>query len=124
MSVKLWIVLYTLREMLQFVDKHIKAESSKKEEKKSENEGEDLKKKFALDFAKTLLNDQPEYLVRHNEELFIRRAIASFPYKQSVGNIFSDFKKINFLKTWGLKFKYYFSWLSGYEITGTLFFIS
>uniref|UniRef100_A0A915MCQ6 Amidase domain-containing protein n=1 Tax=Meloidogyne javanica TaxID=6303 RepID=A0A915MCQ6_MELJA len=63
MSVKLWIVLYTLREMLQFVDKHIKAENSKKEEKKSENEGEDLKKKFALDFAKTLLNDQPEYLM-------------------------------------------------------------
>jgi len=93
MSVKLWIVLYTLREMLQFVDKHIKAENSKKEEKKSENEGEDLKKKFALDFAKTLLNDQPEYLVRHNEELFIRRAIVSFPYKQSVGNIFFRLKK-------------------------------
>ncbi|KAF7638008.1 hypothetical protein Mgra_00002461 [Meloidogyne graminicola] len=97
MSIKLWIVLFTLKEMLKYVDKRIKSENNKNEEKNEEEE-EDIKKKFSLEFVKTLLNDQPEHLIRHNEELFIRKAILSFPYKQSMlwQALCQNFKTIEF----------------------------
>lgn len=54
-------------------------EKPEKDEEESTNE-----QKLALNFARMLLNDRPENVVRKNEEQFIRQAIAAFPYKQSV----------------------------------------
>lgn len=70
------MVLHTLRELLKFVEER-KAEKAAGEALMDEQ-------KFALNFARMLLNDRPENLVRQNEEQFIRQAIAAFPYKQSV----------------------------------------
>jgi hypothetical protein len=85
-SLKLWLILYTLRELLKRVE-----EDMGQNKQGEENELE-FEPKLALNFALILLNDRPEHLVRHNEEQFIRQAIAAFPYKQSVSYNHSNVK--------------------------------
>ena len=78
MSLKLWLVLHTLRELLKFVDERLAKDATEAGDQREKEQ------KLALQFARTLLNDKPEDVVRHNEEQFIRQAVAAFPYKQSV----------------------------------------
>lgn len=78
MSIKLWIILYTMREMFQYV-----AEISKKQG--SNEQMDEINDDFVFnklnDFARNLLLMSSVDLIRPNEERFLRTAIASFPYK-------------------------------------------
>lgn len=78
MSIKLWIILYTMREIFQYV-----AEISKKQG--SNEQMDEINDDFVFnklnDFARNLLLMSSVDLIRPNEERFLRTAIASFPYK-------------------------------------------
>ena len=80
LSLKLWLVLHTLRELLKFVDERLAKDATEAGDQREKEQ----KLALQLQFARTLLNDKPEDAVRHNEEQFIRQAVAAFPYKQSV----------------------------------------
>ncbi|KAI1705691.1 ankyrin repeats (3 copies) domain-containing protein [Ditylenchus destructor] len=87
MSVKLWIILFVLRELLK-----VMKECSKMHENDS-----NTPTKAATAFAKNLLQMSPEDLVRPNEEQFLRNAIMAFPYKhlmlyQTLSRAFSQIK--------------------------------
>jgi hypothetical protein len=69
-SIKLWIILYTIREMLKFVDN--KADTGK------------ATKELMLLFAKKMLLMEPGDEVRKNEEAILRSAIRAFPYHNSL----------------------------------------
>lgn len=106
LSIKLWLILHTLRALLKFVAEKLPANKSGNDEggggeeeeegtstssvnannNKSEVEEEKghEEAKLARLFAQTLLMQKPDQLVRPNEERFIRQAIAAFPYKQSM----------------------------------------
>jgi len=68
MSLKLWLILFTLREMVKFVDAKSDVVPSKA---------------IAL-FAKNLISMSESDLFRSVEEQFLRTAISAFPYKQSM----------------------------------------
>jgi hypothetical protein len=77
--------LHTLRELLKFVEERMAKDKTASEiQKEGVQSGNEAERKLALNFARTMLNDRPEHLVRQNEELFLRQAIAAFPYKQAV----------------------------------------
>ncbi|KAI3410097.1 hypothetical protein GPALN_006459 [Globodera pallida] len=61
LSLKLWIVLYTFRELTKFVDERLKKAAGDKNEQQ-----------FALQFGRALLQDEPNDRVRNNEERFVR----------------------------------------------------
>uniref|UniRef100_A0A914YD02 Ankyrin repeat and MYND domain-containing protein 2 n=1 Tax=Panagrolaimus superbus TaxID=310955 RepID=A0A914YD02_9BILA len=69
-SIKLWIILHTIRELLKFVDNN--SESGK------------TTKELMLLFAKKLLLMEPEDEVRKNEEALFRAAVRAFPYHNSL----------------------------------------
>uniref|UniRef100_A0AC34RAD7 MYND-type domain-containing protein n=1 Tax=Panagrolaimus sp. JU765 TaxID=591449 RepID=A0AC34RAD7_9BILA len=69
-SLKLWIILFILREVFKFVD-------SKKEENKEPKELLDI-------FMKNLLVQNPEDLIKKNSELLLRNAVRAFPYHHSI----------------------------------------
>uniref|UniRef100_A0A7E4ZQP2 MYND-type domain-containing protein n=1 Tax=Panagrellus redivivus TaxID=6233 RepID=A0A7E4ZQP2_PANRE len=66
----LWFILYTLRELLKFVDTHADDKKTPKD--------------LMLAFAKKLLAMDPSDLVRKPTEMFLRTAIRSFPYHNSL----------------------------------------
>lgn len=81
MSIKLWIILFTLRELIKFV-----------QQKLQENTENESSSKNAMElFAKNFLNVSANSILRTFEESFFRQAILSFPYKQSM--VFHSLKK-------------------------------
>ncbi|KAL3123593.1 hypothetical protein niasHT_005138 [Heterodera trifolii] len=77
LSLKLWVVLNTFRELTKFVDYRLKRSAD------GDNSG-DGQPNLALQFAKKLLQDEPTHRIRYNEERFVRQTLAAFPYKQSM----------------------------------------
>lgn len=70
MSVKLWIILFVLREAYKFVSEMV-----------SSNKGF---REACLVYAKLLLKWEPGEQVRKNQETLLRNAIAAFPYHHSL----------------------------------------
>ena len=69
-SLKLWIILFSLREVLKFID-------SKKTEDKSVKELMEL-------FVKNLIAQEPKDIVKKNSEQLLRNAVRAFPYQHSL----------------------------------------
>ncbi|KAI1709391.1 ankyrin repeats (3 copies) domain-containing protein [Ditylenchus destructor] len=87
MSLKLWIILFLLRELLKVMQQCSKMPQT----------DSNTPSKAATAFAKNLLQMSPEDLVRPNEEQFLRNAIMAFPYKhmmlyKTISRAFSQIK--------------------------------
>lgn len=70
MSLKLWLILHVLRELLKYVDEQAVSE-------------QDVHQRITS-FARSLLYMSENDVVRPNEEKLLRTAVAAFPYKQSL----------------------------------------
>lgn len=93
MSIKLWIILFALRELVKFVQQKLKQQKEQQQKTKKQQDIEleqtildslnDAKIAMKL-FAKKFLNVNPNDTLRSFEETFFRQAILAFPYKQSI----------------------------------------
>lgn len=70
MSLKLWLILYTVRDTCKFVETVL------------EKEGTFAEKKSVLikNYAKQLLKMEQTCLIRPNLERYLRNAVQAFPY--------------------------------------------
>jgi len=76
MSLKLWFILFSVRELLKFIDKQTPPTDA--------NNPATILTKFCKLFARHLLQMQPVDAVRPIEEKHLRTSVQSFPYKQSL----------------------------------------
>lgn len=83
---KLWIILFTLREALKFVKQSRQQEQQPSTLARAQNSSSSSKSdtdRLTL-FARNLLRADATDAVRPVEERFVRSAILAFPYKQAM----------------------------------------